>query len=288
MMRWLLHAAEKLMGRRRLWRLGRALYLQARAGPPNDLRSNGERVVQQHILSIYSSSSEKLVIFDVGANVGDWTISMLNLASASGFSNIEIHAFEPVPSTFALLSKRIAVHPLSGHVKLVQAALSSLTGGGEMYVYSDCGETNSLYYNPTQADHPKIARVVVEKKTIRDYCANLDLGKIGLLKCDAEGHDMEILIGARELLARERVTVFQFEYNEQWIYSRHFLKDVFDFVHALPYMLGKITPTHIEFYDEWHPELERYFQGNYVLMHRESLCRFAHKRVRLDKRNTYA
>lgn len=99
---------------------------------------------------------------------------------------------------------------------------------------------------------------------------------------------MQILYGARELLARERVTVFQFEYNHRWVYSRHFLKDVFDFARSLPYILGKITLTGIEFYDEWHPELERYFEGNYVLMHRDSVCRFAHKRGQFDQRNTYA
>lgn len=152
MKRCLLYAIEKLMGRRVLWRLGRALYSQARADIPNDYRSNGERLIQQQILEMCASSGEKLVVFDVGANVGEWPISMLNYAAASGFSNIEIHAFEPVPGTFALLSKSIAKHPLCSHVKLVQSVLSSEGGLGEMYIFSNYGETNSVHLDPTMEE----------------------------------------------------------------------------------------------------------------------------------------
>jgi FkbM family methyltransferase len=278
---------ETIIGRRMLWRLGRALYSQAKADFPNDLRSNGECFVQQQILQLYSYLSEKLVVFDVGANRGEWTISMLNQASACRFDKLEIHAFEPIPDTFTLLSKSIANHPLCTYVKLIPLALSSESGVIEMYISSKNGETNSFHLDPIIQDK-SVAKVRVERITVQNYCDQQNVGRIGLLKVDAEGHDAEILLGARNLFVHERVTVFQFEYNYRWVLARHFLKDVFDFIRGLPYMLGKITPTHIEFYDGWHPELERYFEGNYVLVHREFIGHFVYKKGQFDYRNTYA
>ena len=87
---------------------------------------------------------------------------------------------------------------------------------------------------------------------------------------------------------RERVSVLQFEYNHCWIYARRCLKDVFDFASDTCYILGKVTPTHVEIYDEWHPELDRFFEGNYLLVHQNFINRLAHKRGKFDKRNMYA
>jgi len=283
----LLNTIEQLVGRRAMWRLGRALYSHAKADFSNNYQTNGERFIQQQVLNLAGSSRDKIVIFDVGANVGEWTTSLLDLALAQQCSNIEVHAFEPIPATFELLSHSISKHQLGGQVKLIQAALSSEDGPSKMYTFSNTGGTNSLHFEPMLEDR-KVNTVLVEKMTALRYCDQEGIDRVDLFKCDAEGHDAEVLFGAGGLLKQERVTVFQFEYNHRWVFARHFLKDIFDFSRNLPYVLGKITPTHIELYDEWHPELEKYFEGNYVLIHRNFIDSFTHKNGKFDARNTYA
>jgi len=98
-----------------------------------------------------------------------------------------------------------------------------------------------------------------ESLTVRVYGHDLEI--IHFLKCDTEGHDMEVLRGAKRLFDEQRVVVCQFEYNLCWVYSRHFLKDVFDYVADTAYRVGKVTPRGVETYRAWHPELEKFFEG---------------------------
>jgi len=85
---------------------------------------------------------------------------------------------------------------------------------------------------------------------------------------DAEGHDREVLEGGRRLFADGRVDLAQFEYNARWVDARHYLRDAFEFAEALDYRIGKVTPRGVEFYGTWHPELESFKEGNYVLIRR--------------------
>jgi len=66
------------------------------------------------------------------------------------------------------------------------------------------------------------------------------------------------------MLEAHRIQVLQFEYNQRWIDSRHYLKDAFELLEPLGYKLGKITPRGIEFYPQWHFELETFREGNYL------------------------
>ena len=68
------------------------------------------------------------------------------------------------------------------------------------------------------------------------------------MKIDTEGHDLTVLRGARTLLADHRVAVVQFEYNHRWVFARAFLRDAFDFLASLGYLVGKLTPKGVEFY----------------------------------------
>jgi FkbM family methyltransferase len=176
--------------------------MHARADTPNELRSNGERMIQQSILGV----KNKKVIFDVGANIGKWTIMLLDLCERENITpNMEIHAFEPIPSSFALLGDASASHPLHGQVKLVPVALSNEKGCGEMYEFERCGETNSLYFH-SFLNNTSVHKVSVVKNTIQSYCVEQGIDKIDLIKIDAEGHDMDIILGACDLIERESLS----------------------------------------------------------------------------------
>ena len=48
------------------------------------------------------------------------------------------------------------------------------------------------------------------------------IDRISLLKVDAEGHDLAVLIGASEHLRAKSIEMVQFEHNWRWIESRCF------------------------------------------------------------------
>ena len=126
----------------------------------------------------------------------------------------------------------------------------------------------------------------VDCMRVDDYLAQRQISHVVLVKSDTEGHDFNVLQGAADFFRRACVDVWQFEYNHRWLAGRAQLKDVFDFVADKPYRLGKLYGNGIETYEQWHPELERFFEANYVLVRRgsefEKLCspvRFNHKNV---------
>lgn len=276
----------QLLGRRASYRIGRALYSNARGEVHNDMMTNGEMLVQNCVVDAWKKEwvgEQRLVVFDVGANVGDWSSALLSLLTKSRDMSeaVDLYAFEPVPSTFQFLRKRLGTQNAVLHYE--QVALSSEKSEGTMYISGVNSASNSLNADPLRGDMKPVAIV---KTTVADFCRAHRIRKVQLLKCDAEGHDMEVIRGALPLLARGSISVLQFEYNHQWIFSRHFLRDVFMALEKLPYKIAKLQPHRLLILSGWHPELEKYFEGNYVLVHVDALKWFPRKQASFDCYNT--
>jgi len=284
MLKIMVDILELLIKRHTLWRIGRFLYLKARCDIPNDMKTNGEEQIFRQLCAGIIKK-ETLIFFDIGANVGDWTCLVLRESSEHTFGKgLEIHSFEPVDSTFQTLKSRIEKHPFKDLVRLVPKALSSEEGTATMYLTGENVGTNSLYVDIM---NESTSQIQISKTTIDAYCIRNNIKYIHYIKIDAEGHDMEVLYGARNFFQDQKILACQFEYNHRWIYSRHFLKDVFDYAKSIPYSIGKITPRGVEIYKKWHPELEKFFEGNYILIHNDALCLFSIQIGDFDIHNTY-
>jgi FkbM family methyltransferase len=259
-----------VLGRRKMYRFSRFLLDESRREAPwpfESFTSDGEKMVQATVLR----HSVDPVVFDVGANVGDWTASLLGLASHMKAA-VTVHAFEPCSGTLHQLRKRIEQEQWR-NVTAVPKACAAAPGTAAMTVYWDgCGiNTIAEPIEYLASAHQEI----VELTSLDVYCSNHSIKHIDLLKIDAEGYDFECILGASGLLTRKAIDVLQFEYNERWIGTRHYLRDVFNLVKPLGYAIGKITPEGVEFYAEWHWELETCRGGNYICCTQDWLTRFA-------------
>lgn len=255
-----------MLGRRQVARFGQSLSDWARLDVPNKMGRNGETLVQTMVLA--RSGETNPVFFDVGANVGDWTLALLAQQRRSKMPKITVHDFEPCESTRKLLIERIGREDPDGTVTIVPLGLSDVPGHHTFYVIGAGAGRNSLY--------PIGGSTVqeVETVTLDEYCRSAAIDRIALLKIDTEGHDMLVIQGAKGMLTDRRVSVVQFEYNHLWVSARHYLKDVFDFAAPLGYHVAKITPAGIEPYGKWHPELETFREGNYILAREEAMSWF--------------
>jgi FkbM family methyltransferase len=137
-------------------------------------------------------------IFDIGANVGQ-TVQGLRRV----WPDVEIHAFEPVGSTFAKLAENVAtdarVHP---H----RLAFGSRPGKARMLA-RPLGVMNRIIHAPGPAMPIEEVEVVAGDA----FCAAHGIARIGLLKIDTEGHDLEVLAGFREMLAGRRIDYVEVE-----------------------------------------------------------------------------
>lgn len=268
--------------RRLLWRLGRKLYCTARGEGANQIDINGESYVQERVLAA-AKVGEILTIFDVGANLGRWTESLWSMKSECS-ATVEVWAFEPTPESYKAIQQRFADN---SNVRCMQLALSDESGLDRMMLTSATGGTNTLSYDDALLDQAACV-AEIRKTTAADFCLAHRIDRVHFLKCDTEGHDLRVIEGARSLLEAERIDILQFEYNHRWIYSRSFLKDVFDIVAKLPYTIAAVRPSRIELFKTWHPELDRFFEANYLLVHERALCWFDTLDGNFDISNTYA
>lgn len=277
---------KKLLGRRLIWRIGRSIYLEARSDCPNYTHNNGEEYLQFQILSNLKDSNEIITIFDIGANIGDWSIPLLNKCkNLNLIDNINLHTFEPFSLTYSELNSKLDKKNLRNLVVSNNFAISNKNGNAKIYITGNTAGTNSLHKDAMKNDQEFVE---IKTKKLDSYCSENDIDSIQFVKCDTEGHDMEVIYGSSELLANEKIMVFQFEYNHRWIYSRHYLKDVFDLLESTNYVIGKLTPDVIEIFDKWHPEIERFFEGNYLILHPKALGWLNISYGTFDKSNTYS
>ena len=256
-----------------VWRLGRKLYCWARREVSRGPEANGEHWLLEQVVT--ASSAKAPVLLDIGAHMGYWSDHAAALLRREKISG-RVHAFEPASSTFAYLSGKFKA---SEFVSMNKIALSDQTGERDFFVAGEFAGTNSL----VRTGGANVENVTAMR--LDDFLAKEQIDSVLFVKSDAEGHDLNVMLGAAEALKAGRVDVWQFEYNHRWIGARAALRDVFDFIEDKPYLLGKLYEGDIEVFDLWHPELERFFEANYVLIRRGSEFERLCTRVRFNSRN---
>ncbi|MBD3760735.1 FkbM family methyltransferase [Rhizorhabdus sp.] len=270
--------------RRFAWRLGRHIYCFARGEPRGgDIHKDGEATVQKCVIDAIPAT-DTLNIFDIGANVGDWSKALFDQIGGEPARRVHLHAFEPVDGTRSRLKANLSRYAGRFDVNLHAPAISDKTGIARMHIVEDGSGQNSIHDLALGTDKT----IEIDTITLSEIFDRLGVARSQLVKVDAEGHDVAIIRGARDLLRSGRIDVLQFEYNHAWVFSRSFLKDVFDLCEALPYHIARVGKASIEVFDHWHPELERFFNANYLLIREPALAWFDHHRGTFDVSNTYA
>jgi FkbM family methyltransferase len=132
-------------------------------------------------------------VIDVGANVGHYTCHMGRCVGPTG----RVLAFEPVPVSFALLAANVRASEVA-NVTLFNVALSSSAAILNMAIpsYGDSRLNNFYQAHISSAGEYRV------------LCLPLDVipmpGSVRLVKIDAEGHDLQVLVGMESLLQRDR------------------------------------------------------------------------------------
>jgi len=221
------------------------------------MSGNGESALQDWVIRL-SRPGEPLRVLDVGANLGRWSVSMIDAARRAGrLGDLDLHAFEPSSFTCAQLRRVLGTDGVS----LFQQALGDQPGRGVLHVFAPGAGTNSLY-RPGEGAGMSTEEITVT--TLDAHARDHRLDAVTLVKIDTEGHDLAVLRGAGGLLAAGRIAVAQFGYNCRWIYARSFLRDAFELLEPLGYRVGKLTPGGVQFCPGWDPDLETFADGHYL------------------------
>tara|TARA_Y100000748_G_scaffold303416_1_gene308500 strand:- start:1181 stop:2044 length:864 start_codon:yes stop_codon:yes gene_type:complete len=119
------------------------------------------------------------VVIDCGANVGE-----LYLALEYKNINVKYYAFEPDIDSFECLKKNI-----KGNDNLKNIGLSDRDGNATLYLGTSTGDSSMEYFGSENENTIEIKRL-----------DSFNFNKVHLLKIDAEGHELEVLKGASDIL----------------------------------------------------------------------------------------
>jgi FkbM family methyltransferase len=206
-----------------------------------DIERNGELTVLEQF-----RSSAPRVIFDVGANVGDWSERATGLFPAAS-----IHAFEIVPDTARVMRERL--HRTSAGLTINSSGLSDVSGEITIAYLPDFTEGSSgALVPPGETVHYLQCPVT----TGDEYCASHGIEAIDLLKIDVEGMEGRVLAGFESMLSRGAIHAVQFEYGHLNASVRFLLGDFYELFERHGFTVGKVFPDGVDFkeLDPWHDE----------------------------------
>jgi FkbM family methyltransferase len=150
----------------------------------------GKRKEEKTIARLSSSLRPGMTFVDVGANIGHFALLAALLVGPSG----RVLAFEPTPVVANRLRENIRLNALS-NVTAVEKAISDRGGRALLYESCDDQEANSLFHQSSARD-----TVEVETATLDEELSKYDVGKVDLLKIDAEGSELAVLQGGSRTL----------------------------------------------------------------------------------------
>lgn len=224
----------------------------------SDLRISGERTVLQR-LARELRSVERAVIFDVGANEGEFTRAVLD---AFGRRAV-VHAFEPQPTSEAAFLSNHKARVADGTIGLHRIGLSDAPGTAILHAPTPGSSIASLYAGTLEATGRRFEDQAIELRTLDDVCRELGIERIHYLKIDTEGHELAVLQGARGMISSGRIDRIQFEFGECHLDSRVFFRDIHRFL-GDGYRIHRILPGGTRVLGPYTPELEVYRTANYL------------------------
>jgi FkbM family methyltransferase len=135
------------------------------------------------------------VIVDIGANVGNHTVYWGRISKVK-----RIYSFEPVKSTFNILSKNIELNNLSDKVKTYNIGLCDRTTKGKIDVYhpDNIGQMSLSEDNDGDIAFDKLDNI----DEIMDEDA------VDFVKIDVEGSEKKVLLGAINFFNKHAPVVF--------------------------------------------------------------------------------
>ncbi|MEM6532618.1 MAG: FkbM family methyltransferase [Myxococcota bacterium] len=169
---------------------------------------------------------ERPTVFDVGFHDGASTAAFL-----ASRALCTVHAFDP--SRFASKSYT-ARFTSDDRVRFTQSALSNEPGELPLHDYENM--CNSLAPRKESMD-TRLTVYSVPVTTLDIYCRDHGVQHIDFLKIDAEGYDLNVLEGAQDLLNRQGIDVFVFEFASGWAATKRYLWEAVEFLDSFPYRL---------------------------------------------------
>lgn len=216
--------AKSILGKQRFQNLFEYLYKISlkgmNYGNGGDFNESGELNVLKYI-NEKLKFEKALTIFDVGGNIGNYSKALSEIFT----SNAIIHSFEPSKKTFELFLK--TTNNITNIIPN-NFGMSDVENHQLLFTDKDGSGLASVYQR--KLDHCGISMNKSEEiklTTLDLYTKTNNINRINFLKLDIEGHELNALIGAKELIRNKQIDYIQFEFGGCHIDSKIYFRDFF-------------------------------------------------------------
>lgn len=251
MLNFLTRIYAALFARRIFYRLNKFLYHCSLRGLGILNFENNRISGEERFIKLFLAGKTGGVVFDVGANVGNYSSKVLKTNPL-----LTVYAFEPHPRTFATLEKNVQ----HSNFTAINAAAGECAGTSALYDYAaDDGSSHASLYQDVIENIHRASSTHHEVKVVAlgEFSRENQITNIALLKIDTEGNELNALKGIEDLLSTGKIEAIHFEFNEMNIASHVFFRDFwallpnYDFYRLLPdgmVKLEKYSPVFCEIF----------------------------------------
>lgn len=232
-----------------------------------NIEKNGELFLIKKIARFYQNHPHDLNLFDVGANVGNYSKQLLKHFKV----NDHVFAFEPFSVPYLKLSSLMHDQP---NLFAFQFGFSNKNEKLTIYTSNEYNEIGGLYdrsyiFNTNPLDKQELC----DFKTIDNFCDRHQIKHIHFLKIDVEGHELNVLQGAQKLLDTNEVDFIQFEFGAGNHFSKTYLMDFFRLL-SNNYELHQLLSDGLIHIPTYNSDLEMQVLINYVAINKNHVAKF--------------
>ncbi len=201
---------------------------------PDYGRGDNELPVQRALAEIVRPGD---VVFDIGANVGFFSIICARLTGPSG----RVFAFEPVAANAELIRRNAGLNEF-GNISVVEQAVSDRTGTGELVLaeYSGGAALSTTTPPPDAAGSIEVELITID--------AAVDDGHIpppDVVKIDVEGVEIEVLRGMTDTMRRDRpIIVCEIDDGTRAGYDRKH-RECVEYLESLDYSITPLPDSYV-------------------------------------------
>lgn len=154
---------------------------------------------------IFSLMEKDFIFFDIGANLGWYTIKI-----AKAQKNARIFSFEPILATFTLLKKNLEINKIK-NAQIFNFGLADENKKTNFYFYDESSGNASLKNVSRKA---KVKKITARIMKLDDFMKGKNL-KIDFIKCDVEGAELFVFKGGFATI-RDNKPIIVVEMLRKW------------------------------------------------------------------------
>ena len=152
---------------------------------------------KENILFLKEQIKPGMTVIDIGAHLGLMSVICAQLTGKTG----KVYGFEPTSATFAVLTEVIRLNGKQDVIFPQNKAVSNFIGELDFFIDNNEGSNaNSLV---SRSDKKRSTRKM-DVITLDAFVTGQAIGQLDLVKIDAEGSELDVLLGSRKSLEQFR------------------------------------------------------------------------------------